>query len=203
MPKEMNMNCNLLTNRLVCELPEQTVDVLLKVRTKTGEHTFREDVYTCTLKYRRWNNELRPFRSLKRRVANIFQKWNSLSDDSTLHYWALDIAQWLEYTWRYYLMHFTCFCCLGHFPCCIIPFLEGEPPLPRSTPWGAYRSASHVSQYLFLSFDPSAQQFLLLHSLLVDRSTVVGHVPIDHTCSFMCTSHIDMAAHNLAFIWVG
>ena len=47
-----------------------------------GEHTFREDVYTCMLKYRRWNNELRPFQSLKRRVANIFQKRNSLSDDS-------------------------------------------------------------------------------------------------------------------------
>ena len=27
-------------------------------------------------------NELKPFRSLKRRVANIFQKRNSLSDDS-------------------------------------------------------------------------------------------------------------------------
>ena len=35
-----------------------------------------------TLKYRRWNNELRPFCSLKRRVANIFQKRNSFSDSS-------------------------------------------------------------------------------------------------------------------------
>ena len=61
----MNVSCNLLMNRLVCELPEQTMDVLLKVRTRTGEHTFREDIYTHTLKYRRWNNELRPFRSLK------------------------------------------------------------------------------------------------------------------------------------------
>ena len=58
------------------------MDVLLKVRMKTGEHTFREDVYTHTLKYRKWNNELRPFRLLKRRVANIFQKRNSLSDGS-------------------------------------------------------------------------------------------------------------------------
>ena len=58
------------------------MDVVLKVRTRTGEHTFREDVYTCTLKYRRWNNELRPFQSLKRRVANILQKQNSLSDNS-------------------------------------------------------------------------------------------------------------------------
>ena len=50
------------------------MDVLLEVRMKTGEHTFREEVYTHPLKYGRWNNELNPFRSLKWRVDNIFQK---------------------------------------------------------------------------------------------------------------------------------
>ena len=79
MAKEINISCNLLTNQLVCELLEQTMDVLLKVRTRTGEHRFKEDIYTHT---KRWNNELRPFRSLKRRVANIFQKRNLLFDDS-------------------------------------------------------------------------------------------------------------------------
>ena len=34
------------------------------------------------------------------------------------------------------------------------------------------------------------------HSLMVDRSTVVGHVPMVHMCSFMCTNHIDMIAHT-------
>ena len=82
MAKEMNVSCNLLTNWLVCELPEQMMDVLLNIRTRTGEHTFRENIYSCTLKYKRWNNELRSFRSLKRAVANIFWKWNLLSDDS-------------------------------------------------------------------------------------------------------------------------
>ena len=66
----------------MCKLPEHAMDVLLKIRMKTGEHKFREDVYTCTLKYHKWNNQLRPFRSLKKRVANIFRKRNSLSDDS-------------------------------------------------------------------------------------------------------------------------
>ena len=47
-----------------------------------GEHTFREDVYTRTLKYRRWNNELTPFCSLKKRVAQMFHKRNSYSDSS-------------------------------------------------------------------------------------------------------------------------
>ena len=82
MAKEMNVSCNFLTHNLTCVLPDNTMDVLLKVRTKSGEHTFREDVYTRTLKYRRWNNELRPFHSLKRRVANIFRKRNSFSDSS-------------------------------------------------------------------------------------------------------------------------
>ena len=82
MAKEMNMSCDFVEHQLNCILPANTMHVLLKVRTKSGEHTFREDVYTTTLKYRRWNNELRPFCSLKRRVADIFRKRNSFSDSS-------------------------------------------------------------------------------------------------------------------------
>ena len=82
MAKEMSVSCDFLAHNLTCVLPENTMDILLKVRTKSGEHTFREDIYMRTLKYRRWNNELRPFCSLKRRVANIFQKRNSFSDSS-------------------------------------------------------------------------------------------------------------------------
>ena len=78
----MNVTCNFVEHQLNCVLPANMMDVLLKVRMKMGKHTFREDVYTRTLKYRRWNNELRPFRSLKRRVANIFRKRNSFSDSS-------------------------------------------------------------------------------------------------------------------------
>ena len=78
----MNVSCDFVEHQLNCVLPANTMDVLLKVRMKSGEHTFREDVYTRTLKYRRWNNELRPFRSLKRRVADIFRKRNSFSDSS-------------------------------------------------------------------------------------------------------------------------
>ena len=58
------------------------MDVLLKVQTRSGEHTFCEDVYTRTLKYRRWNNELQAFCSLKKRVAYMFCKRNSFLDSS-------------------------------------------------------------------------------------------------------------------------
>ena len=82
MAKEMNVKCDFLENNLMCVLPEHTMDVLLKVRTRSGEHTFWEDIYTRTLKYRRWNNKLRPFHSLKKRVASMFHKRNSFSDSS-------------------------------------------------------------------------------------------------------------------------
>ena len=72
MAKEMNVTCDFIQHNLSCTLPENTMDVLLKVHTRSGEHTFREDVYTRTLKYRRWNNELRPFKSLKKRVVQMF-----------------------------------------------------------------------------------------------------------------------------------
>ena len=82
MAKEMSVSCDFLAHNLTCILPDNTMDVLLKVRTKSGEHTFREDVYMRTLKYRRWNNELRPFQSLKKRVVQMFWKRNSYSDSS-------------------------------------------------------------------------------------------------------------------------
>ena len=81
---------------------------------------------------------------------------------------------------------------------------EKEPPSPRSTPWGAYRSASlmcHRSSF-FTSLQ-CCHSHTHSHMVIVDRSMVVGHVPMVHTCSFMCTNHIDMIAHTLAFLRVG
>ena len=74
--------CHFIQHNLTCTLIENTMDVLLKVRTRLGKDTFREEVYTRTLKYRKWNNELRPFRSLKKRVARMFWKRNLFLDSS-------------------------------------------------------------------------------------------------------------------------
>ena len=46
MANEINVTCNFLENNLTCVLPDHTMDILLKVRTRSGEHTFREDIYT-------------------------------------------------------------------------------------------------------------------------------------------------------------
>ena len=60
------------------------MDVLLKgLQTRSGEPTFREDVYTRTLKYRKWNNELRPFQIIERREWHrMFRKRNLFLDSS-------------------------------------------------------------------------------------------------------------------------
>ena len=81
MAKEKEVSCDFIGKQLVCMLPNQMMDVLFKVHMKI-EHTYREGVYMCSLKYRMWNNQLRPFRSLKKRVSNIFRKRTSNSNDS-------------------------------------------------------------------------------------------------------------------------
>ena len=81
--------------------------------------------------------------------------------------------------------------------------IEGEPPLPDQLPGEHTGPPSHVRQYLFYHLSYLVQHSLT-HSIMADRRIVVGHVPTDNTCSFMCTNHIDMTTHNPAFFmsWV-
>ena len=58
MAKEMEVSCHFIGKQLVCALPNHMMDVLLNVHTKIGEHTFMEDVYASSLKYRMWNSGL-------------------------------------------------------------------------------------------------------------------------------------------------
>ena len=101
------------------------------------------------------------------------------------------------------LLYNFSFSCSGHFFHTVSFHLSwGEPPPPRSTPWEAYRSAISSWGNTSFSFGLSMQHSFS-HSLMADRSMVIGHVLIIHTYSFMCTSHIVMTAHILAFLWVG
>ena len=91
------------------------------------------------------------------------------------------------------------FSCLGHFAYCVIPlFLRGSHPLPDLLPGEHTGLPFHMTGNTSLSFGPSIQ-----HSLAYTHSWQIevqwfGHVLTDHTCSFMCTSHINMMAHSLS-----
>ena len=72
---------------------------------------------------------------------------------------------------------------------CVTLCYEEEPPLPRSTPQGAYRSTSIFDAvYLFLQ-SPLCHHHSYTHLHKADRSPVVGHIPTDHALSFMCINH--------------
>ena len=84
-------------------------------------------------------------------------------------------------------------------------YIEEEPPPPRSTVWGAYMSAISCGTVPSSICLQSHICTHFTHSRLVGRSMVVGHILTVHTCSLICTNHIDMAAHTPAFIllsWV-
>ena len=78
--------------------------------------------------------------------------------------------------------------------------MRGSHPLPDQLP------GEHTGPQSTSGTDPlfptafSAAIHTHSHMLTVDRSMVVGHVPTVHTCSFMCTNHIDMIAHTPAFL---
>ena len=42
MAKEMNVSCDFIEHKLNCLLPENPMDVLLKVQTRSEERTFRK-----------------------------------------------------------------------------------------------------------------------------------------------------------------
>ena len=82
-------------------------------------------------------------------------------------------------------------------------YIEEEPPPPRSTPWGAYRSAISCGAVPASMCLQNHMFTYFTHSYQVGRSMVVGHIPIVHTCSLMCNNHIDMKAHNQPFNELG
>ena len=57
---------------------------------------------------------------------------------------------------------------------------------------------SHVGQCLPLICLQSHTFTHFTYSYLVGRSMVVGHNLMFHTCSLMCTNHMDMTAHTPA-----
>ena len=67
MNKQLNASCNFQNGLLVCELTGNTVEVVLKVKTRSGKHTLTEDRYSRTEKFCPWDRA-------DRRSQNKYQK---------------------------------------------------------------------------------------------------------------------------------
>ena len=82
-------------------------------------------------------------------------------------------------------MLYSILCSSGQPLNCVLPVLEGA-TLSQINSLGSIQVCKpHVAQILFLQ-SPSVLPFIhtLIHMVTVDRSMVVGQVPMVHTCSF-------------------
>ena len=55
MSKQLNASCNFQDGLLICELSRDTVEVVLKEKTKWVKHTLIEDQYCRTEKFCPWD----------------------------------------------------------------------------------------------------------------------------------------------------
>ena len=92
---------------------------------------------------------------------------------------------------------------LRPFYCTVSHHYEEEPTPPRSTPWGAYRSAATTQCMNLWIICLHSHTSLIASPSYADRSMVVGHILMVHTCSFLYTCHIDMTVHTPSFLWLG
>ena len=75
---------------------------------------------------------------------------------------------------------------------------EREPPSLQINSLGSIQVRISLCAVYLVTIAFNAATHTHIH-IMVDRSTVVGHVPMVHMCSFMCTNHIHMIAHTPAF----
>ena len=58
--RQISTVCSFVLRYIRCDLPEDTVDVMVKVRTMWGTHMLKEDRDNYTLRFRPWSRRTRP-----------------------------------------------------------------------------------------------------------------------------------------------
>ena len=69
MARQIGSSCNFILGYNNCELSEDTIDVLVKIRTLWGIHTLKEDWEHCTLKLRPLAGKAKPIEVLNVRLS--------------------------------------------------------------------------------------------------------------------------------------
>ena len=71
--------CNFLHGYFRCQLPEETVDVEVKVKTMQGIHTFRRDRTSQVIRCNPWSTRLCPYHSLIQKMKTYLELEGKLS----------------------------------------------------------------------------------------------------------------------------
>ena len=85
MARSLNSRCNFENGFFSCDLPEDAVLLVLKVKTKTGNDTLVEDTEKLTEKFRPWKKPTKDGESSPRRLPGVLiprKKNNSMTADS-------------------------------------------------------------------------------------------------------------------------
>ena len=85
MARSLNSRCNFENEFFSCDLPEDTVLLVVKVKTKTGNHTLVEDTEKQTEKFRPWKKLAKDRKSNPRKLPGILtprKNDNSMTSDS-------------------------------------------------------------------------------------------------------------------------
>ena len=60
MERQLNTSCNFNTGYIICDIPDNTMEVVVKIKTMFGKHTLIEDRERRTVKYRQWEKDSQP-----------------------------------------------------------------------------------------------------------------------------------------------
>ena len=85
MARSLNSRCNFENGFFLCDLPEDAVLLVVKVKTKTGNHTLVEDTEKQTEKIRPWKKPTKDGESSPRRLPGVLtprKNNNSMTSDS-------------------------------------------------------------------------------------------------------------------------
>ena len=85
MARFLNSRCNFENGFFTCDLPEDAVLLVVKVKTVTGNHTLVEDTEKWTEKFRPWKKPSKDGKYSPRRLAGVLtprKNDNSMTSDS-------------------------------------------------------------------------------------------------------------------------
>ena len=85
MARSLNSKCDFDNGFFTCNLPEDTVLLVLKVKTKTGNHTLVEDTEKWTEKFRPWKKPTKDGKTSPRKLPGVLsprKNNNSMTSDS-------------------------------------------------------------------------------------------------------------------------
>ena len=85
MARSLNSRCDFENDFFTCDLPEDTVLLILKVKTKTGNHTLVEDTEKQTEKFRPWKKPIIDGKPVPQKLPGVLtprKNDNSITSDS-------------------------------------------------------------------------------------------------------------------------